>query len=52
MQAQNMHAAWDAAGIGKRTDEERVVTMLSNQMTQVIRDNPEVFDWIAEKARS
>jgi hypothetical protein len=46
------HAAWEEAALLEDDGEERIVTVLANAMTQVIRDNPEVFDWIAEKARS
>lgn len=46
------HAIWDSAALGECADEESAVEALSNGLTQIIRDNPEVFDWIAEKARS
>lgn len=46
------HAIWDEAGIKADDTEERIITLTANVLTQVIRDNPEVFDWIAEKARS
>lgn len=45
------HACWDAAGLGKRADEERAVTALSNVLTQVMRDNPRVLRWLRLSAR-
>jgi hypothetical protein len=46
------HAIWEEAGLTHGDGEERIVAITANLMTQVIRDNPDVFDWIAEKARS
>lgn len=45
------HGCWDAAGLGKRADEERAVTALANVLTQVIRDNPTVWRWITLNSR-
>lgn len=45
------HAIWHEGNIESDDIEEHVVTVTANLMCQVIRDNPDVIDWIAEKAR-
>lgn len=52
LQHEILHTAFDESALVEGDTEERIVTALANVMTQVIRDNPKVFDWIAEKARS
>lgn len=46
------HGIWHEIGLAPKDGEERIVFAMSNMMIATIRDNPEVFDWIAEKARS
>ena len=46
------HAIWDEAGLAEGDSEEKIVSAVSNIRMQVFRDNPDVIDWISEKARS
>lgn len=41
-----VHACWTNADLADEDKEERVVTGLANQLTQVWRDNPHVIAWI------
>jgi hypothetical protein len=47
-----LHAAFHEGELTAEDSEERIVSVLANILTQVDRDNPDVIDWIAEKARS
>ena len=42
------HAAWDGAGLAMEDDhpEERVVNALGYQWLQILRDNPNLFDYV------
>ncbi len=42
-----MHACFYVAGLQDEDKQERTVTGLANQVTQVWRDNPALIDWIA-----
>lgn len=46
------HAIWDEAGLTAGDSEEKIVSAVSNIRMQVFRDNPDVINWILEKARS
>jgi hypothetical protein len=46
-----MHGCYDIAGITDEDNEERTVTQLSNQMTQVFRDNPELLAYLKTALR-
>lgn len=41
-----MHGCYDIVGLTDEDNEERTVTQLSNQMTQVFRDNPDVLAYL------
>ena len=44
-----MHAIWRLHDLGGDKDyEEHVVTVLSNGLTDLLRRNPPLFDWIGE----
>lgn len=45
-----MHAAWKVGGCDEG-DQEKVVTILSNILTQVWQDNPDVMEWIGKHAK-
>lgn len=48
-----LHGCWKVGELPKKKiDEEQVVTVLANQLTQVIRDNPEVIEFIVKNARA
>lgn len=40
-----MHACYENGAVGT-ADEEKTVTILTNQLCQVIRDNPDLLDWL------
>ena len=40
------HACWDLGGLEDKEPEERVVTVLNNVRTGVLRDNRELVSWI------
>lgn len=42
-----LHAAWSSARLGNKEGEERVVTHLADQLTQIWRDNPELVAFIS-----
>lgn len=46
-----LHACWFTGGLGKKVGEERAVNTLSTQLTQVLRDNPELFMWMRETVK-
>jgi hypothetical protein len=41
-----LHACWEVGNLPKRASEEKAVHMLSNQLAQVWRDNPQVVAWV------
>ena len=41
-----LHACWAQAALNDEDDEERIITGLSNTLTQVLKDNPEFLKWI------
>lgn len=41
-----LHAAWEMGDLSDGCAEEKVVTVLANQMTQVWRDNPEFVSFM------
>ena len=43
-----LHAAYQVADIKQGDDEERTVTAIANQLTQVWRDNPELIAFISD----
>jgi hypothetical protein len=46
-----VHAIYDEYGISKDDEEERVVNSISNGLSQVIRDNPDVLAFIISGLR-
>jgi hypothetical protein len=46
-----LHACWYMGGLYEAPVEEVAVVVLSNQLSQVIRDNPDVVKWIAANIR-
>jgi hypothetical protein len=43
---ETLHAVWNVAGLQAKDSEERIVTSLAHQLTQVIRDNPELVAYL------
>ena len=43
-----MHACYDVGGLTDEDEEERIVTVLANVDTQVLRDNPEYNKFIQQ----
>ena len=41
-----LHAAWYVQGIKAKDGEERVVGNLAISLTQILRDNPTLLDWL------
>lgn len=41
-----LHACWKHAELDDEDKEERVVSALANQLTQVFRDNPQFTDYL------
>lgn len=41
-----LHAMWDIAELGEAVDEETAVSGLGKQLLAVIRDNPELIDFV------
>ena len=41
-----LHGAWANAHLGKEADEETVVTRISYQLIQILRDNPDFVSFI------
>lgn len=46
---ETFHACWNRAGLKDKDKEERIVTCMANVFIQVIRENPELMDWLGEK---
>jgi hypothetical protein len=46
-----LHAAWSVAGLNSKDGEERVVTALAHQLTQIWRDNPDLVAYLSEALR-
>ena len=46
-----LHAVW-SVGACDDGDEEKCVTIIANQLTQIMQDNPKVWDWIVKNARA
>jgi hypothetical protein len=42
-----IHAAYEMAALERNDDEERVVTGLTNQLSQIWRDNPELVAYLS-----
>ena len=42
-----LHACFAVGALQDNDDEERTVTVLAHQMTQVMRDNRELVEWLA-----
>lgn len=45
---ETLHAAWSSARLGDKEAEEKVVTHLADQLTQIWRDNPLLVEFINE----
>lgn len=43
-----LHAAWDIGDMPGKVDEEKVVTVLANQLSQVWRDNPGLVAYLTD----
>jgi hypothetical protein len=41
-----LHGAWEVGGLEDSDTEERVVTILANQISGMLQDNPELVQWI------
>jgi hypothetical protein len=41
-----LHAVWDERHLGKRPDEEKVVSRLEVGLLSLFRDNPKLINWI------
>lgn len=41
-----LHACWSVGDIDDKDEQEKTVTVLANQLTQVWRDNPSVVAWL------
>lgn len=46
-----LHACWFVGGLKDDDDQERNVTVLANQLTQLWRDNPPVIAYLAENLK-
>ena len=46
-----IHAVYSVFQMGREDDEERITQITSNGLATAMRDNPDVFAWIAEKLR-
>jgi hypothetical protein len=47
-----LHAIWKTQGIKEwidKEDEEPIVNAIANGLTQMFRDNPQLFTWLKEK---
>lgn len=42
-----LHACWYVGDLEDESKQEKTVTVLANQLSAVMRDNPEAFAWIA-----
>lgn len=43
-----LHGAWAMGGLPAKADEELAVTILSKQLAQVIRDNPDLIAYLQD----
>lgn len=46
-----LHKLWEAGGLGERyatTTEEYIITVLSGQLVDMLRDNPELVEFLTE----
>lgn len=46
-----MHACWLVGGVSDDDKEERTVAILTNQLCQVWRDNPDVIAYLTESSK-
>lgn len=46
-----LHAAWDSARLPGKESEERVVSHLADQLTQIWRDNPHLIEFMTQCVR-
>lgn len=46
-----LHCAYQV-GAAEDGDEEKIVTIMANQLTQIIQDNPKLWKWITKAARA
>ncbi len=46
-----IHSAFAVMGIQDKDPHERTVSALSVGLAQIIRDNPDLIDWLKEKLR-
>ena len=44
-----MHAVYAIYGVRAKDPEERIISQMSVGMASVIRDNPDLIDWLKEK---
>ena len=44
-----LHAVWAIAGCKPKDPEERVISQMSIVTATVIRDNPDLIEWLKEK---
>lgn len=47
-----LHAAWDVADLADSDLEEKAVTGLSNVLTQIWRDNPELIAFMSDSLKN
>jgi hypothetical protein len=48
---ETLHAAYDMAGLESGDPEERTVSLLSNQLAAIWRDNPDLVAYLSEALR-
>jgi hypothetical protein len=46
-----LHGCWEVTDLGDEPDEETAVDKLSTMLVQTMRDNPDVWAYLMEKAR-
>ena len=47
-----LHAAWFTSNLKAKDDEERIVSGLATALTQVMRDNPKLFQALARMVKA